>query len=215
MIGSLRQSVLLDLYNSFNHSSFPHFLSCELIYSEFLPLLQTKIHDMNLTQITEIEFAPLLLSDIYNKLETGVTFNAIQHIFSQPPSMIQQFQFLDGEYPVTNQIGEKVNELVVLKTELQINLKSINSIDKLKSVIDNDYEWDYESMGEKLNRIQTLLDPLIIETNRQTKELDSFLDNYEHCMKLASGIRMKLIIIIFIFIIIIFITDICVNWKKK
>lgn len=113
------------------------------------------------------------------------------------------------------QIGEKVNELVVLKTELQINLKSINSIDKLKSVIDNDYEWDYESMGEKLNRIQTLLDPLIIETNRQTKELDSFLDNYEHCMKLASGIRMKLIIIIFIFIIIIFITDICVNWKKK
>ena len=111
MIGSLRQSVLLDLHNSLNHSSFPHFLSCELIYSEFLPLLQTKIHDMNLTQITEIEFAPLLLSDIYNKLETGVTFNAIQHIFSQPPSMIQQFQFLDGEYPVTNQIGEKVNLL--------------------------------------------------------------------------------------------------------
>jgi hypothetical protein len=66
---------------------------------------------MNLTQITEIEFAPLLLSDIYNKLETGVTFNAIQHIFSQPPSMIKQFQFLDGEYPVTNQIGKKVNLL--------------------------------------------------------------------------------------------------------
>lgn len=48
-------------------------------------------------------------------------------------------------------------------------------------------------MESKLNELQVLIDPLIDETNIQTKELDIFLDNYESCMKLASGILVLLL----------------------
>ena len=55
-------------------------------------------------------------------------------------------------------------------------------------MIDNDYEWDTISMETKLNELEKLIDPLIVDANNQTKELDIFLDNYENCMRLASGI---------------------------
>jgi len=81
-----------------------------------------------------------------------------------------------------------VNELLVLKNELHDNISLLNDIDKHKHVIDNDYEWDTISMEKKLNELEKLIDPLIVDANNQTKELDLFLDNYENCMRLASGI---------------------------
>ena len=83
--------------------------------------------------------------------------------------------------------------MLIIKNDLQNSISLLNGIDKHKHIIDGDFEWDTVSMETKLNELQVLIDPLIDETNAQTKELDIFLDNYESCMKLASGILLILL----------------------
>lgn len=78
-------------------------------------------------------------------------------------------------------------------------------------------------MDNKLNELQQQqLEPLINESNNQTKELDTFLDNYENCMKLASGNNnlydnniLNINTLLLTLLIIITIIDICINWKNK
>ena len=82
---------------------------------------------------------------------------------------------------------------MIIKNDLHNSISLLNCIDKHKYIIGNDFEWDLVSMESKLNELQVLIDPLIDETNIQTKELDIFLDNYESCMKLASGILVLLL----------------------
>ncbi len=72
MIGSLRQTLVLDLLNAFMNGEEGQPLSCEILYSQFLPNLEKQIKDRMGSRICEIEFSPFLLNDIPNKLENAM-----------------------------------------------------------------------------------------------------------------------------------------------
>ena len=61
MIGSLRQTLVLDLLNAFMNEEDGHPLSCQILYSQFLPNLEKQIQTRLGGQIGEIEFSPFLL----------------------------------------------------------------------------------------------------------------------------------------------------------
>lgn len=113
VIGSLRQSVRLDVVNAQRNS--PHhrhqLLSCTTLYDQFLPLLQQEFDKLDVAKTPAIQFCPFLTSDVYNHLPTGTTFQSMKHIFSWNPQTIYGIRENSHEHHVQNQRGESINVL--------------------------------------------------------------------------------------------------------
>jgi hypothetical protein len=111
IIGSLRQTAMLDVGNAQRNSEHPHYLSCTTLYDVFLGQLHRRISKLGLERTPSVHFCPLLMNDIYNHLETGSTFKAMQNIFTWPSLQIARIQNNTHELLVRNQRGENINIL--------------------------------------------------------------------------------------------------------
>lgn len=77
MIGSLRQSLRLDIINAKYNSTYPNYISCTSIIEHFEPRLK------ELFPRIEIIVDPYLLFDSFQQLEHGTTFRAMQKLFAE------------------------------------------------------------------------------------------------------------------------------------
>lgn len=78
MIGSLRQSLFLDILNARNNSQYPNFISCTSLYEEFLPRVRESV-----VPSIEIIFDTYLQCDSFNQLEPGTTFEVMRKTFKE------------------------------------------------------------------------------------------------------------------------------------
>lgn len=100
IIGSLRQSLFLDKYNAIDYANYHHasLVSCKLLGESFVfELKQALPPHLN------IHFDPILTSDIYNQLQAGTTFQAMQNYFASDMS---------PSHIVTNQNGQLIDLLL-------------------------------------------------------------------------------------------------------
>jgi hypothetical protein len=111
IIGSLRQSVYLDLLNAHRNSNATKLISCTSLYHQLIPIIHELISKMDRQQVPKIHFCPLLMNDIHNHLPTGTTFKAMTDIFSWTKTELSKIPKRTAEYWVTNQHGERINIL--------------------------------------------------------------------------------------------------------
>ena len=111
VIGSLRQTAMLDVGNAQRNSEPPRYISCTILYEQFLAQLHRRIAKLGLERTPSVHFCPLLMNDIYNHLETGATFKAMQNIFTWPSFQIARIRDNTHEFFVRNQRDENINVL--------------------------------------------------------------------------------------------------------
>lgn len=101
IIGSLRQSLFLDKYTAIDYAAYHNssLVSCKLIGESFLEDLRR-----SLPSNIHISFDPLLTSDIYNHLQAGTTFQAMQTYFSR--------DIKEVSHVVSNKHGELIDLLL-------------------------------------------------------------------------------------------------------
>ncbi len=77
MIGSLRQSVYLDVLNAKMNSTYPNYISCASIIEHIEPRLKEIFPDI------EISADTYLLFDSFQQLQHGTTFKGMQKLFAE------------------------------------------------------------------------------------------------------------------------------------
>ena len=108
IIGSLRQSLLLDLINAHNNA-YAHdgqLFSCAIILDEFYSILNVKLQKLPHTppKVNKINF---LTYDLYNNLPIGTTFNSMQTKTYNQMFNPQNFDSL----PIVDNQGENISKL--------------------------------------------------------------------------------------------------------
>jgi hypothetical protein len=111
IIGSLRQTPMLDVGNAQRNSTAPHFISCTTLYNKFLPELNRCMSKLEVERIPSVHFCPLLMNDIYNHFPTGSTFKAMQDIFAWPFYIISHIRTNTHTFSIRNQHDESINVL--------------------------------------------------------------------------------------------------------
>lgn len=77
MIGSLRQSIYLDVLNAKNNSTYPNYISCTSIIEHIEPRLKEIFPDIDISADT------YLLFDSFQQLQHGTTFKGMQKLFAE------------------------------------------------------------------------------------------------------------------------------------
>ncbi len=80
IIGSLRQSLHLDILNALRNSTFPY-VSCTSLQEQLMPLLKSQLDTEFPEQEIEIVFDTFLQSDVYNELDNGTCFQTMKKVF--------------------------------------------------------------------------------------------------------------------------------------
>ena len=87
-------------------------------------------------------------------------------------------------------VQDRVRELLSGRAAIEEAISSLETLQQLSSpaIINHDALHDIPSLQQRLDKIQDLLRPLIPEVQRQTEQIDSYLDTYEELMKLAEDL---------------------------
>ena len=105
MIGSLRQSLELDIHNALQNST-PPYLSCTILNDTLPAQMKQKLDEMFPYNNVEVVFDTFLQSDLFGDLEFGTNFQAMQEVFKSGTN-IEQLESVSR----LNKHGEEVNLL--------------------------------------------------------------------------------------------------------
>ncbi len=132
VIGSLRQSIYLDISNAarFYDKNGQSMISCSLLGGVFITDLLLRLKQQFTSNCPTVEFHPLLLSDVCNELTTGSTYN----LMDQALYSIHQRLVITTTMRSKNRYGEVV-ELCHWQPGKNLRASCLEYVDESKTLM--------------------------------------------------------------------------------
>lgn len=83
---------------------------------------------------------------------------------------------------------QKIDSIVANKATISSYIEDLQNIERLSYAVNGDHFKAAESLAGQMEYLEQLLNPLLLESRQQTKEIDELLEYYEKSMAAVSSV---------------------------